>query len=407
MIDSLKLKANFPTLRRKINGHPLVYLDSAATSQRPVQVIQAMNEYYENYNANVHRGIYTISEEATNKYEGAREKIAKFINAKPHEIIFTKNATEALNLIAYAYGDYNINENDSVLLTQMEHHSNIVPWQLLAKRRKNKLLYAMVDDDGFLDMLEFDAHLQNRPKIAAFTNVSNVLGTINPVKEMVKKVRDADAISVVDGAQAVPHMKVNVKEMDCDFYAFSAHKMLGPTGVGVLYAKEGLLQKMEPFLGGGDMIKEVDYEQSRWNDLPWKFEAGTPNVAGVIGFGAAIDYLNKLGMESAREHEIGITDYALNRLNEFEDMTVYGPRDAKLKGGVAAFFMKGVHPHDAASLLDQQGVAVRAGHHCAHLLMKKFNVPATLRASFYVYNSKEDVEKFVGALKMVESVLKK
>lgn len=407
MFDPMKLKADFPTLKRVINGKPLVYLDTAATSQRPMQVINAMNEYYMNFNASVHRGIYSISEEATEKYEKAREKVAKLINAKPEEVIFTRNTTESINLVAYSYGDANLNAGDSVLITQMEHHSNLVPWQLLVKRRKANLLYAMVTDDGFLKMDEFESQLKRRPKIAAFAHASNVLGTINPVKEMVRKAHDAGAVAVVDGAQAAPHFKVDVKELDCDFYAFSGHKMLGPTGIGVLYGKENLLNRMEPFLGGGSMIKEVQLQASRWADLPAKFEAGTPAIAEAIGLGAAIDYLNKLGLADVRNHEIGITEYALGRLGEFRGIRIFGPSDAQKKTGVLAFYLDGVHPHDAASLLDENAVAVRAGHHCAHPLMQKFGVPATLRASFYVYNGKEDVDKLMEALKIVEAVLKK
>lgn len=407
MFDAMNLKSDFPTLKRKVNGKDLVYLDSAATSQRPTQVIASMDDYYNNFNANVHRGIYKISEEAEEKYEKAREKIAKFINAKPQEIIFTRNATESLNLVAYAYGDANVSAGNSILSTQMEHHSNLIPWQQLAKRKNAKLNFAMVDEGGFLKMNEFEGFLAKKPKIAAFTHASNVLGTINPAREMVKKAHEAGAVAVVDGAQSVPHMKVDMRELDCDFFAFSGHKMLGPTGIGVLYGKEGLLNKMEPFLTGGSMIKEVTLEYAKWADLPAKFEAGTPAIAESIGLGAAVDYLNKLGMADVRKHEIGLTDYALRRLSEFKDISIYGPRDASKKGGVIAFNIKGVHPHDAAALLDQQGVAVRAGHHCAHPLMMRYGVPATLRASVYVYNSKADIDKLAEALKVVEAVLKK
>ena len=390
-----------------MNGKELVYLDSTATAQRPVQVIQAMDDYYNNYNASVHRGIYTISEEATDRYEKAREKIARFINARPQEVIFTRNATESLNLVAYAYGDANVTLSDSILSTQMEHHSNMVPWQELAKRKNAKLNYVMVNEEGFLKMDEFDGHLLKKPKIAAFTHASNVLGTINPVREMVKKAHEAGAVAVVDGAQSVPHMKVDVKELDCDFFAFSGHKMLGPTGIGVLYGKEGILDRMEPFLTGGSMIREVTLEYSKWADLPSKFEAGTPAIAEAIGLGAAVDYLNKLGMADVRTHEIGLTKYALEKLNGFGGMRIYGPKDAAQKEGVISFLQEGVHPHDAASLLDEQGIAVRAGHHCAHPLMMRYNVPATLRASVYVYNSKTDIDKLLEALKVVEAVLKK
>ncbi|HLC48735.1 MAG TPA: cysteine desulfurase [Candidatus Norongarragalinales archaeon] len=407
MFDPIKIKPDFPTLRRKVNGKELVYLDSTATAQRPVQVIQAMDDYYNNYNASVHRGIYTISEEATDRYEKAREKIARFINARPQEVIFTRNATESLNLVAYAYGDANVTLSDSILSTQMEHHSNMVPWQELAKRKNAKLNYVMVNEEGFLKMDEFDGHLLKKPKIAAFTHASNVLGTINPVREMVKKAHEAGAVAVVDGAQSVPHMKVDVKELDCDFFAFSGHKMLGPTGIGVLYGKEGILDRMEPFLTGGSMIREVTLEYSKWADLPSKFEAGTPAIAEAIGLGAAVDYLNKLGMADVRTHEIGLTKYALEKLNGFGGMRIYGPKDAAQKEGVISFLQEGVHPHDAASLLDEQGIAVRAGHHCAHPLMMRYNVPATLRASVYVYNSKTDIDKLLEALKVVEAVLKK
>ncbi|MFH1257385.1 MAG: cysteine desulfurase [Candidatus Micrarchaeota archaeon] len=404
MFDAQKIRDDFPTL--KMNGKPLIYLDSAATSQRPVQVIEAMDDYYRNFNATVHRGIYRISEMATDRYEKAREKVAKFINAKPREVIFTRNTTESINAVAYAYGNVHVNSGDGVLLTQMEHHSNLIPWQQLAKRRKANLHFAMVDDEGFLKMDEFDANLKKKPKITAFTHASNVLGTINPVKEMVGKAHEHGSVVLVDGAQSVPHMKVDVKAMDCDFFAFSGHKMLGPTGIGVLYAKEEILEKMEPFITGGSMIKTVTLEKSEWAELPQKFEAGTPAIAETIGLGASVDYLQKLGMEDVRRHEIELTKYALEKLGGFRDIRVFGPH-AEKKGGVIAFNLKGVHPHDAASLLDQQGIAVRAGHHCAHPLMQRYGVPATLRASFYVYNTKQDVEKFTEALKMVESVLKK
>ncbi|MFH0971801.1 MAG: cysteine desulfurase [Candidatus Micrarchaeota archaeon] len=407
MFDSENLKEDFPTLRRKIRGKQVVYLDSAATSQRPKQVIDAMLDYFNNYNASVHRGIYQISEEATAHYEAARERIAKFINAKPQEVIFVRNATEAINLVAYSYGDAQVDSGDFVLLTQMEHHSNLVPWQLLVKRRKAELLYAMVTDEGFLKMDEFDAHLLKKPKIAAFAHASNVLGTINPVKEMAKKAHEAGAAVLVDGAQAAPHMKVDVKELDCDFYAFSGHKMMGPTGAGVLYAKEGILNKMEPFLGGGSMIKEVTLQGAKWAEIPQKFEAGTPDIASAIGLGAAIDYLQRLGMADVRRHEIELTAYALEKMKQFKDMRIFGPLDAEKKGGTIAFNIKGVHPHDAAALLDEQGICVRAGHHCAHPLMQRYDVPATLRASFYVYNSKADIDRFIEALKMAEMVLKK
>ncbi|MBI5224772.1 cysteine desulfurase [Candidatus Micrarchaeota archaeon] len=407
MVDFSKLKNDFPTLKRKVNGKQLVYLDSAATSQRPLQVIEAMDDYYKNFNASVHRGIYSISEEATDKYEKAREKIAKFINASPEEIIFTKNATESLNLVSYSYGDYSLQANDSVLITQMEHHSNLIPWQQLTKRKKGSLLYAMVTNDGFVNMQEFDLQLKKKPKIVSFTHASNVLGTINPIKEMVKKAHDAGAISVIDAAQSAPHMKVDVKAMDCDFLAFSGHKMLGPTGIGILYGKKHLLEKMPPFLTGGSMIREVTLQDAKWADLPAKFEAGTPAIAESIGLGAAVDYINAIGIDSIRRHEIDLTKYALERLSEFKGISIYGPKDAEKKGGVVAFYLEGVHPHDAASLLDEQGVAVRAGHHCAHPLMQRFGVPATLRASFYVYNDKSDIDKLYEALKFTESILKK
>lgn len=407
MFEVSKIKSDFPTLNRKIHGKQIVYLDSAATSQRPRPVMEAMNDYYNNFNAPVHRGIYTISEEATDKYEKARERVAKFINAKPSEIIFTRNATESINLVSYAYGDAQVKSGDHVLTTQMEHHSNLIPWQQLVKRKNGKLLFAMVNDDGFLNMDEFDSHLKKKPKIAAFTQASNVLGTINPVKEMVKNAHEHGALAVVDGAQSVPHMKIDVKDMDCDFLAFSGHKMLGPTGIGILYGKEHILQKMEPFLTGGSMIREVQLHESKWADIPAKFEAGTPAIAQAIGLGAAIDYINKLGIENIRKHEMELTEYGLMRLNEFKDITVYGPKDARKKAGVLSYYLKGVHPHDAASLLDEQGVCVRAGHHCAHPLMIRYNVPATLRASFYVYNDRHDIDKFIEAVKNVEMVLKK
>ena len=400
-IDVEAVRGDFPILSRVINGSPIVYLDSTATSQKPKQVIDALADFYRTSNANVHRGIYTLSEESTAAYEGAREKTAAFINAdSSSEIIFTRNTTESLNLIAYAWGRANLREGDEVLVTLMEHHSNIVPWHMICEERGAVLRFIPITDDGYLDLTDIDTLITERTKVVSFTHVSNVLGTINPVRELVDRARAVGAIAIVDGAQGAPHMAVDVQSLDADFYVFSSHKMLGPTGVGVLYGKRALLDEMPPFLGGGEMIMEVREDGFTWKDPPWKFEAGTPNFADVVAFGAAIDYLTALGMDAVRQHEIEITDYALRQMKGLgEGVALHGPLNPEDRGGVVSFAVESIHPHDIAQTLDWEGVQIRAGHHCAQPLMRRLNVAATARASFYVYNTNEDVDRLIDALK--------
>lgn len=395
-MDIHSSKADFPVLQREIRpGIPLTYLDSAATSQKPTQVIQAMSHYYQYYNANIHRGVHTLAEEATAAYELARKKIAAFVHAgKSAEIIFTRNATESINLVAHSWGRSNLKKGDVILLTEMEHHSNLVPWQMLAAEKELQLEFVPVDSDGVLDREAYQQLLSLQPKLVAFTHMSNVLGTVNPVKAMTQSAHQAGALVLVDGAQSVPHMTVDVQDLDVDFLAFSAHKMLGPTGIGALFGKQALLAAMPPFLGGGDMIKQVKLRSFTANELPHKFEAGTPAIAEGIGFGAAIDYLSALGMENVHKHEAALIQHVLERMEEIPGVKVIGPTADK-KGAVAAFVVDGVHPHDVAQILDYDGIAVRAGHHCAMPLHEKFRLPATSRASFYIYNDFEDVEKLV------------
>jgi cysteine desulfurase/selenocysteine lyase len=405
-VDPEIIKRDFPIFKRKIHGKPLIYLDNAATTQKPRQVIEAIREFYENYNANVHRGVYRLSVEATEAYENARAKVARFINAKDSEIIFTKNATEALNLVAYSWGLSNLKKGDRILLTEMEHHSNIVPWQLIAKHTGAVIDYIPFDEEGLLVKEEIDRLLNLEPKIVSITHVSNVLGTINNIKEIVEKAHKVGAITVVDAAQSVPHMPVDVKEIGCDFLAFSGHKALGPLGVGVLYGKRDLLEEMNPFLGGGDMISRVWLSGAEWNELPWKFEAGTSSVADAIGLGAAIDYLKSIGMDKVRAHEVKLTDYALKRLSEIPDIKIYGPRDLDKRGAVISFNLPGIHPHDLATILDEEGIAIRAGHHCAQPLVTKLGVAATARASFYIYNSESDIDVLVEGLYKARRIFK-
>ncbi len=403
--DVQRVREDFPILKREIApGKPLVYLDSTATSQKPLPVIQAMDDFYRRSNANIHRGVHTLAEESTALYEGARERIARFIGARrSREVIYTRNATESINLVAYTWGRKNLNPGDVVILTEMEHHSNLVPWQILAKELNLRLEFIPVTREGLLDLDEYRRLLELAPKLVAFTQMSNVLGTINPAKEIIRLAHQAGALALVDGAQSVPHLPVNVQDLDTDFLAFSAHKMLGPTGIGVLYGKEALLEAMPPFLGGGDMIKKVYLRGFTPNDLPHKFEAGTPAIAEAVGFGAAVDYCSALGMENIARHEHNIIHYALEALSEVDGLEVFGP-SAEHKGAVAAFTLPDIHPHDVAQILDTQGIAVRAGHHCAMPLHDKFNIPATTRASFYVYNSYDDVDKLVAGLKQVQKI---
>lgn len=400
-----RVREDFPILDREIApGKRLVYLDSTATSQKPLSVIQAMDDYYRRSNANIHRGVHALAEESTALYEGARERIAGFIGTQnSREIIFTRNTTESINLVANSWGRSNLRPGDLIVLTEMEHHSNLVPWQMLSQEMGLRLEFIPVTPDGLLDLDVYRKLLTLSPKLVAFTQMSNVLGTITPAKEIIRLAHQAGAMTLVDGAQSVPHLPVDVQDLDADFLAFSAHKMLGPTGIGVLYGKEALLDAMPPFLGGGDMIKKVHLRTFTANDLPHKFEAGTPAIAEVIGFGAAVDYLSALGMENIARHEHSIIQYAMEALNEVEDLKMLGP-SAEHKGAVAAFTLPYAHPHDVAQILDTQGIAVRAGHHCAMPLHEKFNIPASTRASFYVYNSTDDVDQLVAGLKQVQKI---
>ncbi len=402
-IDVQRVRDDFPILKRSVHGRPLVYLDNAATTQKPRAVIDALVHYYENYNANIHRGLHALSEEATARYEGVRQKVARFIGApSPEGIVFTRNTTESLNLVAHAWGRKNLRPGDEIVLTVMEHHSNLVPWQLLAQATGAELRFVDIDDGGCLLWDHFERLVGPRTRVVAVTHMSNVLGTINPVKDIAELAHSHGAIIVVDGAQSVPHMAVDVEALECDFMAFSAHKMLGPTGVGVLYARQGLLEEMDPFLGGGEMISRVLLEKSTWNDVPWKYEAGTPNIADVIASGAAIDYLQALGMDAVRSHEKEITAYALDALASLPDVVVYGPRDPEVRGGVVAFNLGDLHPHDVGTVLDQYGIAVRAGHHCAQPLMRRLGCVATARASFYVYNRLDEVDTLLEGVREAE-----
>lgn len=398
-LDVEALREQFPIFRRTVRGKRLIYLDSAATSQKPQCVIDAEREFYERYNANVHRGAYLIAEEATAAYEGAREKVAKFINAPSKDcIVFTRGTTEAIKLVAYSWGWANLKEGDEILLTEMEHHSNIVPWQLIAERTGAKIKVVPITDDGLLDMESFDRLLTERVKIVAVTHVSNVLGTINPVQEICRKAHEVGAVVLVDGAQAAPHLPVDVQAIDCDFYALSGHKMCGPTGSGALYGRKELLEAMPPFLGGGEMIRTVTFERTTFNDVPYKFEAGTPAIAQAIGLGAAVDYLTKIGVERIRAHEVELVAYALERLREIKGITIYGVAPPEQRGGVIAFNIGDIHPHDLATFLDAHGICIRAGHHCAQPLMRRFNVAATARASFYLYNTPGEIDALADAL---------
>ena len=404
-ITSIEIRKDFPILSRKVHGKKLVYLDNAATTQKPKQVIEAITDYYENYNSNVHRAVHKLSEEATVAYDEAHEKTAEFINAESYEeIVFTKNTTESLNIVANHFSK-KLGKDDEIVLSQMEHHSNLVPWLNVAKLTGAKIKYAEIDSNGELNLQQFQKIITDKTKVVAVTHASNVLGTINPVEEITKIAHSKGAIVVIDGAQSVPHMPVDVKKIGCDFLAFSAHKMLGPSGIGVLYGKKNLLEKMEPLMFGGDMIKEVTFEKASWNDLPWKFEAGTPNMAGAVGLSAALDYLNQFGMENVREHELMLTKYAMKKLSEIEGIEIYGPA-AGQKTGVISFNMKGVHPHDVSSILDTEGIAVRGGHHCAMPLMRLLGIQGSARASFYLYNTKGEVDALIKALDKVRRVMR-
>ncbi len=403
--DPNSLRKDFPILERKAqSGKPLVYLDSTATSQKPLAVIESMNQYYRQSNANIHRGIHTLAEEATSLYENARQQIAQFIHSpSARQVIFTRNATESINLVAYSWGRTFLKPGDTVILTEMEHHANLVPWHILADEKKIRLEFIPVTEHGILDLDIFEQLLSLEPKLVSFTHMSNVLGTINPAAEIIRKAHQAGALVLVDGAQSVPHFSVDVQEMDADFLVFSAHKMCGPTGVGVLYGKKELLDAMPPFMGGGDMIKRVHLRSFTPNELPYKFEAGTPAIAESIGLGAAVQYLTSIGMEVIAQHEKEMITYALERLEEIPGVKVFGP-PAELKGGVASFTLDQVHPHDISQILDQEGIAIRAGHHCAMPLHEKFNLVATARASFYLYNRFDEVDQLVEAIYLVKKL---
>jgi cysteine desulfurase/selenocysteine lyase len=406
VLDAAAIRRDFPILEREINGHPLVYLDSASTSQKPSVVIDAVADYYREYNANVHRGIYTIGEQATAAYEAARVQVARFINAPDsHEVVYTRNATEAINLVAYSWGRRNVGRGDQIILTEMEHHANLVPWQLLVQEVDGDLEFIPITDDGILRLDVFEVLLRLKPKLVAFTHVSNTLGTINPVREMTEMAHAAGALVLVDGAQAVPHLKVDVQELGVDFYAFSGHKMLAPMGSGALWARRELLEAMPPFLSGGEMIREVHLRRSEFNEIPWKFEAGTPAVGDAIGLGVAAEYLMGLDMDAVREHERALVAYALEVLpREVPGIELYGPLDPDARGGVVPFNLPGIHPHDVAQVLDRSGVAVRAGHHCTMPLHERLDLAATARASFNVYSTTDDIDALVRGLNEVMRV---
>ena len=405
MVDAKRLRADFPILRREVHGKPLVYLDNAATTQKPRQVLEALTAFYSRSNANIHRGIHTLAEEATEAYEAVRERTARFIRAPSSRgIVFTRNTTESINLFANSWGRAQLKPGDRILLSEMEHHSNLVPWQLTAKATGAELAFLEVGDDGRLVLDGLDALLTPRTKLVAVTQMSNVLGTINPIERIVERAHQRGALVLVDAAQSVPHLPVDVQRLGCDALAFSSHKMLGPTGVGVLYAREELLESMEPFLGGGEMIADVQLTSATWNEIPWKFEAGTPNIAGVVAFGESLAYLDRLGMDAVHAHERELTAYAWTRLRGLDGVTLYGPPgDAEDRGGVIAFNLDGLHPHDAGTVLDAEGIAVRAGHHCAKPLMRRLGVAATARASFYLYNTRDEVDRLAEALRSVQA----
>ncbi|KMK77593.1 cysteine desulfurase [Alkalihalobacillus pseudalcaliphilus] len=395
-MNAVELRKQFPILNQQVNGNDLVYLDSAATSQKPLAVIEKVEDYYRRYNSNVHRGVHTLGTLATDGYEGARDKVRSFIGANStEEIIFLRGTTTALNVIAQSYGAANVSEGDEIVLTPMEHHSNIIPWQQLAKATGATLKYIPLQEDGTIDLQDAEETITDKTKIVTMMHVSNVLGTINPIKEVAEIAHRHGAVMVVDGAQSAPHVKIDVQELNCDFFAFSGHKMLAPTGIGVLFGKKELLEKMEPVEFGGEMIDFVGLYESTWKELPWKFEGGTPIIAGAIGLGAAIDFLQEVGLENIEKHEHDLATYALEQLSEIDGISIYGP---KHRAGVVTFNLDDVHPHDVATVLDADGIAVRAGHHCAQPLMKWLNVTATARASFYLYNTKEDVDRLVTGL---------
>ncbi|MGG5359224.1 MULTISPECIES: cysteine desulfurase [unclassified Enterococcus] len=398
MIHAEKLKQDFPVLFQEVNDEPFIYLDNAATTQKPKQVLQTIKDYYEQDNANVHRGVHTLSERATRAYEGAREKVRRFINAgETAEVLFTRGTTTSLNWIAESFGAF-VQEGDEIVLSYMEHHSNIIPWQQLAKKTGAVLKYIDLTSEGLLDLADAKEKITEKTKIVSIAHVSNVLGVINPVQELAKLAHEKEAVMVVDAAQSIPHMPVDVQEIDCDFLAFSGHKMCGPTGIGVLYGKRQWLEQMEPVEFGGEMIDFVGLHESTWKELPWKFEAGTPNIAGAIALGSAIDYLEAIGLDAIHDYETELAAYVLAKLQAIEGLTIYGPSDPAKRTGVIAFNLEGIHPHDTATALDMEGIAVRAGHHCAQPLLKYLDVAATARASFYFYNTKEDADRLAEAI---------
>lgn len=398
-----EIRKLFPVLNQEVNGHPLVYLDSAATSQKPTQVLEVVKKYYELDNSNVHRGVHTLGNRATDSFEGAREKVRKFINAKStKEIIFTRGSTTSLNTVASSYGEANVEEGDEVVITLMEHHSNFIPWQQLAKRKKAKLKFIELEQDGTISLEKVKDIITNKTKIVAITMASNVLGTINPIKEIAEIAHEYGAVIVVDAAQGAPHMPIDVQDLNCDFLAFSGHKMCGPTGIGALYGKQEHLEKMEPIEFGGEMIDFVELYDSTWKELPWKFEGGTPNIAGAVGLGAAIDFITEIGLDKIAEHEHKLVEYAIKEMSKIEGITIYGPLDPNKRCGLITFNLEGVHPHDLATVLDMNGIAIRAGHHCAQPLMKWLKVSATARASFYIYNNEQDVDRLVEGLRIAK-----
>ncbi|MFS0925112.1 cysteine desulfurase [Enterococcus durans] len=399
MISADKIRQDFPILFQEVNDEPLVYLDNAATTQKPKAVLDALTDYYEHENANVHRGVHTLAERATHSYEAAREKVRSFINAsETAEVLFTRGTTTSLNWVARSFGEQFIHEGDEILISYMEHHSNVIPWQQLAKKTGASLKYIELTEEGFLDMEKAKELINSNTKIVSIAHVSNVLGVINPVEELAQMIHEQGGILVVDGAQSTPHMAIDVQQIDCDFFAFSGHKMCGPTGIGVLYGKRKWLEQMEPVEFGGEMIDFVELYDSTWKELPWKFEAGTPNIAGAIALGHAIDYLEAIDMENIHHYEEELVAYVLPKLQQIEGLTIYGPQDPAQRTGVIAFNLDGLHPHDVATALDMEGVAVRAGHHCAQPLLKYLQVAATARASFYFYNTKQDADRLVDAI---------
>jgi len=409
--DPYKIREDFPILKRKINNHPLIYFDNAATSQKPKQVIEVIKNFYENHNANVHRAVHTLSQEATELYENAHEEVAKFINANSiEEIIFVRGTTEAINLIAYSWGLHNLRENDEILISLMEHHSNIVPWEILSKIKGFDIKYVNVNEDGTLSYKDFENKISNKTKMVCISQVSNVSGVVNDVKRLAKTVHEHDALILVDGAQSVPHMPVNVKDLDVDFLAFSGHKMLGPTGIGVLYGRRDVLEKMKPFHGGGEMIRNVFFDTNTrrcvitWNDLPWKFEAGTPNVCGGVGLMEAIRYLRKIGMENVKAHEEELTRYAVRLMRKCEKVKIYGPKGPSARCGIIPFSLDDLSSHDVALFLDNYGIMVRSGFHCAQPLHEIFGLNSSVRISFYIYNIREEIDRFIEVLKEIEQI---